>query len=187
MNLIDKMKEIMEVIVMNVYITTGTYDFLKKKKDSYPNESIFLMQNGETALLLHETSGKTVFASPRRYEVVDGKGALQNKGFIVMNNIPVTEEGRPILEYRFKNRAGLIENEPGFIAIRVLRPIKSDTYVILTAWEKESDFNNWTNSKSFHQAHNKKDEAKQKPASTANIFSGASYVTKYFLISEEKE
>ena len=171
---------------MNVYMTTGTYSFLKSKKDHYPNEKIFLMQNGETALLLHETSGKTVFASPRKYEIVDGKGEIKNKGFVVMNNIPVTEEGRPIIEYRFKNRAGLIEKEPGFIAIRVLRPIKSDTYVILTVWEKESDFNKWTTSKSFHQAHHKQEEDKQqKPVSSGSIFSSASYVTKYTIISEE--
>ena len=169
---------------MNVYITTGTYDFLKTIKDKNSNEVILLMQNGETSLLLHETSEKTVFSSPRRYEVVDGKGTLQEKGFVVMNNIPVTEEGRPILEYRFKNRTGLIESEQGFIAIRVLRPIRSDTYVILTVWEKESDFLRWTNSKSFHQAHHKKQET---PASITNIFSGASYVTKYTLISEEKK
>ncbi len=169
---------------MNVYITTGTYDFLKTIKDKNPNETMLLMQNGETALLLHETSEKTVFYSPRRYEVVDGKGLLQEKGFVVMNNIPVTEEGRPILEYRFKNRTGLIESEQGFIAIRVLRPIRSDTYVILTVWEKESDFLRWTNSKSFHQAHQKKQET---PSSSTNIFSGASYVTKYTLISEEKK
>ena len=48
---------------MNVYITTGTYDFLKKLKDKHSNETIFIMQNGENTLLLHETSGKTVFAS----------------------------------------------------------------------------------------------------------------------------
>lgn len=173
---------------MNVYITTGTYDFLKKLKDKHSNEKIFIMQNGENTLLLHETTGKTVFASPRRYEVVDGKGTIQEKGFVVMNNIPVTEEGRPLIEYRFKNRAGLIESEPGFIAIRVLRPIKSDTYVILTVWQKESDFLKWTNSKSFHQAHNKNSEEKQeKPAASPTIFSGASYVTKYTLISEEKK
>ena len=169
---------------MNVYITTGTYDFLKTIKVKNPNETMLLMQNGETSLLLHETAGKTVFASPRRYEVVDGKETLQEKGFVVMNNIPVTEEGRPILEYRFKNRTGQIESEPGFIAIRVLRPIRSDTYVILTVWEKESDFLRWTNSKSFHQAHHKKQETS---ASSTNIFSGASYVTKYTLISEEKK
>jgi heme oxygenase (mycobilin-producing) len=173
---------------MNVYMTNGTYDFLKSKKDTLPNETIFLMQNAETTLLLHETPGKTVFASPRRYEVVDGKGEISNKGFVVMNNIPVTDEGRPLIEYRFKNRAGLIEKEPGFIAIRVLRPIKSDTYVILTVWEKESDFIKWTNSKSFHQAHSKQEEAKQQTStSPVNIFSSAPYVKKYTLVSEETE
>ena len=94
---------------MNVYMTTGTYTFLKTIKEKHANEIIFLMQNGQTALLLHETSGKTVFASPRRYEVVDGKGTIQNKGFVVMNHIPVTEEGRPLIEYRFKNQVGVIE------------------------------------------------------------------------------
>ena len=87
-----------------------------------------------------------------------------------MNNIPVTEEGRPLLEYRFKNRAGLIESEPGFIAIRVLRPIKSDTYVILTVWQKESDFLKWTNSKSFHQAHNKKQRREAGKTSSYQYF-----------------
>ncbi len=172
---------------MNVYMTTGTYTFLKTIKEKHANEIIFLMQNGQTALLLHETSGKTVFASPRRYEVVDGKGTIQNKGFVVMNHIPVTEEGRPLIEYRFKNQVGVIENEPGFIAIRVLRPIKSDTYVILTVWKKESDFNNWTDFKAFSEAHQLTNEGKQTPASSANIFLAAPYVTKYFLVSEEKE
>ncbi len=158
---------------MNVYMTTGTYTFLKTIKEKHANETIFLMQNGQTALLLHETSGKTVFASPRRYEVVDGKGTIQNKGFVVMNHIPVTEEGRPLIEYRFKNQVGVIENEPGFIAIRVLRPIKSDTYVILTIWKKESDFNNWTDFKSFSEAHQLTNEGKQTPASSANIFLAA--------------
>ena len=156
---------------MNVYITTGTYDFLKKLKDKHSNETIFLMQNGENTLLLHETSGKTVFAAPRRYEVVDEKGTISEKGFVVMNNIPVTDEGRPLLEYRFKNRVGLIESEPGFIAIRVLRPIKSDTYIILTVWEKESYFLKWTKSNSFQQAHKKRMERIKNSPLQVQIFS----------------
>lgn len=173
---------------MNVFITTGTYDFLKILKDKHPNELMFLMQNGESTLLLHETTGKTIFQAPRPYEVVDGKGELPiTGGFAVMNNIPVTDEGRPILEYRFKNRAGLIEKEPGFIAIRVLRPLKSNTYVILTIWEKESDFDKWTKSQSFNKAHNKSGGVHPKPDSTVTIFSGESYVTKYTVIAQDKE
>lgn len=165
---------------MNIYITTGTYDFLKKLKDKQSKETIFLMQNGQTALLLHETSGKTVFSSPRRYEVVDAKGTIQEKGFVVMNNIPVTDEGRPILEYQLKNNIELIEKAPGLIAIRILRPKKSDTYILLTVWQKESDFLKWKHSKSFDLAN----PEQQKPS--GNMFTAAPYITKYTLISEEK-
>ena len=57
---------------------------------------------------------------------------------IVLNNIPVTPEGRPLFEARFKNRAGKIENQPGFKALRVLRPKDSDTYIVLTLWDRKN-------------------------------------------------
>ena len=61
------------------------------------------------SLLLHETAGKTVFQTPRRYEVIGSSGTLQENGYFVFNNIPVTDEGRPIFEHRFKERAGAID------------------------------------------------------------------------------
>lgn len=168
---------------MNIYMTTGTYEFLKITKEKKPNEKMFLMQSAENSLLLHETNGKTIFNSPRSFEVIDSKGEIQDEGFVVMNNIPVTDEGRPAFEYRFKNRVGLIEKEPGFIAIRVLRPIKSDTYVIFTQWESQIAFKNWQSSSSFQEAH-------QKPASenvdfNKKIFSGSPYVTQYSISAEK--
>lgn len=60
------------------------------------------------------------------YEVLDAVGEMTgNAGFVVCNNIAVTEEGRPVFEHRFQNRAGLIEKEPGFRAIRVLHPYQT--------------------------------------------------------------
>ncbi|YCI78167.1 antibiotic biosynthesis monooxygenase [Bacillus sp. R1-10] len=171
---------------MNVFITSGTYDFLKIKKDKHPNEKILLMQNPDTAVLLHETTGKTIFSSPRKYEVVDGKGTLQDHGYVVMNNIPVSEEGRPVFEHRFKNRAGFIENEPGFVALRVLRPINSETYIILTIWEKQADFLNWKNSSSFKMAHNSDSKAPV-TNSSQKMFSGEAYVTQYTLVKDSEE
>ena len=89
-----------------------------------------------------------------RYDVLDAVGEFKGQpGYIVCNNISVTDEGRPVFENRFKNRAGLIENEPGFQAIRVLRPLSNDTYVILTMWETEQNFKDWTESRSFENAH----------------------------------
>ncbi|PLT33803.1 antibiotic biosynthesis monooxygenase [Bacillus sp. V5-8f] len=167
---------------MNIYMTTGTYEFLQSRKEELQEEKMFLMQNADNALLLHETNGKTVFHSPRKFEIIDSIGEIQEDGFVVMNNIPVTEEGRPIFEYRFKNRAGLIEKEPGFIAIRVLRPLNSDTYVIFTQWENQAAFKNWQASQSFQQAHSQK--GNEKVDTTKKIFSGSSYVTQYTLSSK---
>ncbi|WP_026692669.1 antibiotic biosynthesis monooxygenase family protein [Peribacillus kribbensis] len=170
---------------MNFFITSGTADYLNVLKNKNAEENMIVLNGLDNALLLHETPKDTVFSTPRRYEVVDSKGELAQHGFVVMNNIPVTDEGRPIFEYRFKNRAGLIENEPGFIAIRVLRPTNSDTYVILTQWEGESSFSNWQNSQSFAQAHAKKGGSGEQDAPQQTIFSGSSYVTKYAVYEEE--
>jgi heme-degrading monooxygenase HmoA len=160
------------------YITSGTYEYLRKIKDQNMDETIILMQNAETALLLHETQGSAIFKEPRKYEVIDSVGELRQNGYIVMNNIPVTEEGRPVFEYRFKNRAGQIEKQPGFWAIRILRPLKSDTYIILTQWENERAFKNWQGSQAFKKAHEKK-QSDDTSTTVKKIFSGPSYVTQY--------
>lgn len=85
---------------MNFYMTTGTYDYMKKMRDKNPAETMVLMQGENTTLMIHETDGKTLFQTPRRYEVVDGTGELKEKGFFVFNNIPVSDEGRPVFEHR---------------------------------------------------------------------------------------
>jgi heme oxygenase (mycobilin-producing) len=164
---------------MNVYITTGTYDFLEKIKEKYPDENILLMQNGQNSLLLHETTKKTVFEMPRKYEVVDGTGDLVNKGLAVFNNVPVTDEGRPIFEYRFKDRIPSIVKESGFQAIRLLRPLKGDTYVEFTLWNDEKSYSNWKNSSSFQQAQKTDSISEFK-----SIFTGPSYFSQYIIPEE---
>ena len=65
-----------------------------------------IVMHGEgNSLLLHETEGKTVFQTPRRYEVISSSGTLEENGFFAFNNIPVTDEGRPIFEHRFTKRS----------------------------------------------------------------------------------
>ena len=168
---------------MNIYMTTGTYDFLNSIRKKHANEKMSIMQNAEGALLLHETNGDTVFSTPRSYEVVDSAGEFGSTAYVVMNNIPVTKEGRPLFEYRFNNRARMVENVPGFQAIRVLRPLSNDTYIILTVWDAADDFLNWQSSKSYEKAHEKR--GTEKGIDTVpNIFSGSSYVTKYSIIEE---
>lgn len=163
---------------MNLYITSGTADYLLRFKEKHPGETLVLMNNNDSSILVHETDGNSLFNEPRRYEIIDSAGSLDHAGFAVLNNIPVTDEGRPLFEDRFLNRPRMIENEPGFVAIRVLRPLSSNTYTILTVWENEGAFENWQKSKAYEHAHKKRGtEAGAKP----NIFESASYVTKYYI------
>nr|WP_083978980.1 antibiotic biosynthesis monooxygenase [Bacillus alveayuensis] len=164
---------------MKMYITTGTTDYLTKLKNDYPAENMLLLENEDSAILLHETAGKSVFNEPREYEVLDSVGDFGGK-FAVCNNIPVTDEGRPIFEYRFNQRARLIEKEPGFVAIRVLRPLSNDTYIIMTLWESEKHFNAWQQSKAYEKAHQKRGK-QEGMDQQKTIFPRPSYVTTYII------
>ncbi len=88
--------------------------------------------------------------------------------FVVTNRIPVAEGYEEQFEERFRKRARLIDNEPGFIRNLVLRPVsrrldpatgsfkESDAlgyYLVQTFWESEQAFWDWTSSDSFRKAH----------------------------------
>jgi heme oxygenase (mycobilin-producing) len=167
--------------MMKVYITAGTLNFLKSIEAKYPEETMVLMVNQNGALLLHETNGSSFFKEPRKYDSIDSAGEWPKDGFVVMNNVPVTEEGRPLFEHYFKNRIGKIENESGFIAIRVLRPLSSNTYVILTVWENEMSYQRWQGSNSFFEADVKKG-ADKGIDSQLIFFASGSYVSKYTIV-----
>lgn len=167
---------------MKMYFTGGTEDYLKKVIASNQQETFVLMHNGDVFLLAHETEGNSLFKEPKKYEVIDAAGSITApSGFVVCNHIPVSDEGRPVFEYRFKNRARLIEKEPGFLAIRVLRPLRYDTYMIFTIWQNEGDYNQWKKSKSFEAAH-AKGEFGEKP----DIFPRPTFATRYQIYKEEE-
>src|SRR5699024_12285513 len=90
-------------------------------------------------------------------EPIDENGELQNRGTIDLNNIPIAEDGKSAFEERFLNRARAIEKTPGFIAIKVLRPLVDNTYVVLTTWESTEALNAWHHSGAHQKAHKKRD------------------------------
>ena len=82
---------------------------------------------------------------------------------VVSNRIHVAPGHEAAFEKRFEGRAGLVEHHPGFIRLEILRPTSvkmhgttmggSDYYVVLTYWEDEQAFLNWTESDDFRLAH----------------------------------
>jgi heme-degrading monooxygenase HmoA len=82
--------------------------------------------------------------------------------FVTMNRFTINPEHWDDFENRFKQRAGLIDDEPGFIRNTVLRPQEnsSDQHIVMTYWLSREAFEIWTKSESFRKAHEK---ARQTP------------------------
>ena len=83
----------------------------------------------------------------------------------VSNRLQVAKGQEAEFEKRFEGRARLVENMPGFVRLEILRPIKSDYYIVLTHWTDEASFRAWTDSAEFKEAH------RNRPPS--EIFAGA--------------
>lgn len=77
---------------------------------------------------------------------------------VVANRIPVAEGHEAAFEEHFRNRAGQIDQQPGFLRNVVLRPSstdmsQADTYVVMTFWADMASFEAWVGSDSFRAAH----------------------------------
>ena len=90
---------------MYMYFTAGTRDFMEKLQERHANKGMILMHGGGQSLLVHESDRKkSLFQTPRRYEVIGSVGNLAEDGYFVCNNVPVTDEGRPVFEHQFSSR-----------------------------------------------------------------------------------
>ncbi|WP_186579134.1 antibiotic biosynthesis monooxygenase family protein [Aquibacillus kalidii] len=166
---------------MKAYMTNGTIDFLLKKEKKHPDLHFLFMQNNNKTIAYYEDTESTVFETARNYEVIVSKGDIKKEGFVVINNIPVTDEGRPIFETQFKNRAGMIDGSPGFQALRVLRPLQGNIYIVLVEWADELSYETWKNSESFANSHKKPSGTKERPPYSA----GPSYAESFHVVEEQ--
>jgi len=73
---------------------------------------------------------------------------------VICNRIPVNPAHAAAFEERFADRASLVDGMPGFVSFQLLRPSNDgDPYVVMTFWETEADFRNWTESDEFKEGH----------------------------------
>lgn len=166
---------------MNAYMTNGTLDFLRKLPEKHADINFYFMRENASTLVYYEGGKKSIFASGRSYEIILQQGELRNNGFVVMNNIPVADDGKATFEDKFKQRQQNVDAMPGFQALRLLRPKKGNTYVVMTQWASEADFENWKNSDEFKKAHKEGNNAKP-PA----YFLDRPFVTSYRMIDVEE-
>ncbi|ANU14071.1 extracellular polysaccharide biosynthesis protein [Planococcus halocryophilus Or1] len=163
---------------MQLYKWTGPQDQAEALVESLSKAQFTYLKNDDETVLLYETDEGTGLKASEAYEVLNAVGDFADGHYAVFNNIPVTDEGRELFESRFQNRAGMVEKEPGFAAIRVLRPLDSDVYVILTLWEDKQSFIDWQQSQAYGHAHAKRG-TKEGIDKRPNIFPRSSFVTSY--------
>ncbi|WP_346319774.1 antibiotic biosynthesis monooxygenase [Chitinophaga sp. YIM B06452] len=100
-----------------------------------------------------------------------------NKHFVAINYIQCNADFRERFEQLFATRAHAIDTMPGFINMHVLRPEKDgEAYLIVSYWETEQAFKDWTKSEAFATGHRRgfeelaKAKAEGRPAPMSSDF-----------------
>lgn len=132
-----------------------SYFIISKQEPQTDEIQAIKIKQEDNLLYLFTTTDKV--SDAKNYKAIDENGELQTKGTIVLNNVPIAEDGKNAFEERFLNRARAIESTPGFIAIKVLRPLNDNTYVVLTQWDSTQAFKDWQTSGAYQKAHKKRD------------------------------
>lgn len=78
----------------------------------------------------------------------------KEKNFVAINYITCKDHYKPRFEELFASRKGAIDHMPGFNHMEVLKPnADDDVYLIVSHWESEESFQQWTKSPAFLEGH----------------------------------
>lgn len=137
----------MEGCTMFFYMTSGTPEFMEKMYVSKRDVGLFLLHGQGNSVLFYETDKKkSIFATPRKFEVLAGRGSFEQRGYFAMENIPVVDEERGVFETAVLKTLKELESDVACIAYRVLRPVKSETYIVVTQWAGPVSYEKWKDS-----------------------------------------
>ncbi|MBP9193006.1 MAG: antibiotic biosynthesis monooxygenase [Ignavibacteria bacterium] len=78
----------------------------------------------------------------------------ETKRFVAINYINCKEHYKPRFEELFGTRAKAIDTMPGFLDMEVLKPVNGEgDYLIVSHWDSEDAFKDWTKSPAFIEGH----------------------------------
>ena len=76
--------------------------------------------------------------------------------FIAMNRFRIIKGNERAFETVWRNRDGRLKDVPGFVEFHLLKGPEDEDYVLYashTIWNSRDDFEAWTRSDAFRQAH----------------------------------
>lgn len=168
---------------MNFYLTSGTSDYMEKLVAKQKKEPLVLLHGQGNSVVLHESEKKSVFAVPRKFEVVSGAGDIEQRGYFVFYNMPIVTDDRPVFEKKIKDLLETFERDVTFISYRFLRPVKEETYILLTHWVGPASYEVWKNSNAYKNTWAAIVSGTQ--SSMQTMFNASTYVTTYSAPPEE--
>lgn len=168
---------------MNFYVTSGTPDYMEKLIAKNEQVPLILLHGTTNSVVLHESEKKSIFAVPRKFEVLDSKGSFEQKGYFTFYNMPIMSEDGPVFEKKVLDVIPPLKTNDGVIAYRFLRPVKAETYLLIIQWGGPATFEAWKNSESYKTTVAPILEGS---ASTMqSMFNSSSYITTYSAPSKE--
>lgn len=128
---------------MKVYMTNGTLPFLMKLAEKHKQISFHFMRSDSSTLAYYEGIKKRIFAAGREFEAINSTGDIAENGFVMMDHIPIPSDTQPVFENSFHEIRQTIVTAIGFQALRLLKPRRGNTYIILTQWNHKSSYEEW--------------------------------------------
>src|SRR5690625_5569346 len=112
---------------MYAHMNRSILSFLEKIVSKHALSNYFFMQQALNTSIYYESNRKkTIFSSGRSYDILFSTGEFIDKGYITLDNIPVTEDSVKIFEAQFKDNNLPAFSMPGFVAYRLLKPLKGN-------------------------------------------------------------
>lgn len=162
---------------MNFYITSGTSDYMEKLVAKNKKEPLILLHGQGNSVVLHESAKKSVFAVPRKFEVITGAGELEQHGYFVLINMPIVSDDRPVFEKKISDLLETFRSDATVISYRFLRPVKEETYILLTQWTGPASYEQWKTSFTYKNTWEPIVGGTQ--SSVQTMFNSSTYVTAY--------
>lgn len=166
---------------MHAFTTSGTLPFLKNLTEAHPRLEFFFMNSGNSWFVYYEQEKKkSIFVSGRTYTILHTYGKLQKKGFVTMEHIPVTDDGVDVFKERYQQISSVLEKRSGVQAMRLLKQVKRQEYVVLTQWETERYEADWRRSSAYDENDVKK------MTRLSAYFAARPFTNSYTMLKEEE-
>src|SRR5690625_63302 len=160
------------------FMTTGTISFLKQLTKKHETiDFSFMKSEGATLVYYESEKKKSIFVSGRAYRILYDFKALEKNGFVVMDHIPVVDDGKDIFESKVKEFLPTITRAYGIQTIRFFKPNKSDTYCIMTQWKSENAYETFLQS-SMHDFYEEATLARHSAYFAERPFTSTYYMLK---------